>query len=260
MSTRFIAAALFMTAVCTTGTPLAAQVDIGWEGVQFEVSRERLVEVEQELTARLAFGDVDDRLEDEVRFRLDVVQDRLVNGDFREGDRVLLNVRGEAELTDTFTVMSGPMVRLPGIGEVDLRGVLASEVEPRMLEAVSAQLRNPSVTARAMLQLAVSGEVSAPGFYLVTADALVSDVIMMAGLTENAEIDDVAIERGPWRPDAPEQQLAGISLDAMSVNRLGLRGGDRIVVHGGSGISFGQILQWTAIIASTAASIVVLSR
>jgi hypothetical protein len=262
MSARSLAAsaALLLTALCTTGTPLAAQNDIGWEGIQFEVSRERLVEVQQELTSRLSFGDLTNRLATEVRFRLDVVEDRLLNGDFREGDRVVLNVRGEAELTDTFTVISGPMVRLPGIGDVDLRGVLASEVQPRMLEAISAQLRNPSVTARAMLQLAVSGAVGAPGFYLVTADALVSDVIMMAGgPTAEADIDAVAIERGPWRPDAPEQQLTGISLDAMSVNRLGLRGGDRIVVEAEGGVSFGQVLQWTSIVAGAAASIIILT-
>lgn len=251
--------ALLLTALAVA--PVSAQTDIGWEGVQFEVSRDRLVELEQELAARLSAGDLPDQLENEVRFRLDVVRDRLLNGDFREGDRIALNVRGEAELTDTFTVMTGPLVRLPLVGDVSLEGVLASEVQPRMQEAVAQILRDPTVSARPMLQLAVTGEVSAPGFYLVTADALVSDVIMMAGgPTAEGDIGDVSIERGPWRPDAPEQQLTGISLDAMSVNRLGLRGGDRIVVQGEGGFSFGQLLQWTSIIAGAAASIAILSR
>ena len=262
MSVRAVvlAAALIGSALSAVASPVVAQTDIGWEGVQFEISRERLTEVQQELMSTLAASDMDPRLANELRFRLSVVEGRLLNGDFREGDRVALNVRNEVELTDTFTVVAGPMVQLPGIGDVQLSGVLASEVQPAMLEAISRELRNPSVTARAMIQLGVTGEVTAPGFYFVTADALVSDVIMMAGgPTTDAAIDDVTIERGPWRPDAPEQPLTGVSLDAMSVNRLGLRGGDRIVVASEGGVSFGEILQWTGVIAGAAASIVILT-
>ncbi len=260
------AAVLLLLGASGAGSSLAAQSDLGWEGIQLEVSRDRLIEIEQQLASRLAAGGLNNRFESEVRLRLDIVRDRLVDGDFREGDRIVLSVRYQpgivetlGALADTLTVMAGPMVQLPDIGDVGLRGVLASEIQPRMQEAVATLIRDPVVSARAMIQVAVSGEVGQPGFYFVTADALVSDIIMMAGgPNENADLDDVRIERGPWRPDAPEQRLDGISVDAMSVNRLGLRGGDQIVLEG-SGISFGQILQWTSIVAGAAASIVILT-
>lgn len=238
-----------------------SQNPVGWEAVHFEVERERLVQVRQELESIVMDGSLSADRAREAQFQLDVATERLARGDFREGDRFALVVRGEEELTDTFTVMSGPVVRLPVVGNVSLEGVLASELEDHLRTVISEVLRAPEVQARAMLQIQVSGEVANPGFYLVTADALVSGVIMMAGgPTTDAKIDEVEIQRGPWRPDAPVQSLADVSLASMSVNTLGLRGGDRIMVPSEGGVEFGQILQWAAIIASTAASIVILSR
>src|SRR6266566_4950303 len=52
---------------------------------------------------------------------------RLARGDFRVGDRILLSVQGEKELSDTFTVGLGGQLTLPLIGNVPLEGVLRSE-------------------------------------------------------------------------------------------------------------------------------------
>lgn len=246
-SVRPVLLALVAVVASLPLTPLgaSAQQSTAWEGVRFEIDRSRLTEVKAELESTLSSGVLRQKEQVDVRFQLEVVTDRLQNGDLREGDRIVLNVRGEAELTDTFTVLAGPMVRLPEVGEVPVGGILASELEPHLRAALSTVLQSPEVSARAMLQLTVSGAVLRPGFYFVTADALVSDVIMMAGgPTTLAKLDDVSIERGPWRPDAPEQSLADASLQSLSVNRLGLRGGDRIVVPGSSGISTRDFIQW----------------
>ncbi|OYV71887.1 MAG: hypothetical protein B7Z72_05980, partial [Gemmatimonadetes bacterium 21-71-4] len=48
---------------------------------------------------------------------------RPPSGDFRVGDRILMTVEGEPQLSDTFTVVPGPAIDLPVIGTVPLTGV-----------------------------------------------------------------------------------------------------------------------------------------
>src|SRR2546425_1957900 len=56
-----------------------------------------------------------------------LVRARLTEGDFQPGDRILLLVEGEKELSDTFTVGPQRDILLPNTGTVSLQGVLRSE-------------------------------------------------------------------------------------------------------------------------------------
>jgi len=148
----------------------------------------------------------------------------------RVGDRVLLRVEGEQQLSDTFTVSPGPLLVLPAVGELALKGVRRAEVETYLAHELAQFLKQPVVQARVLVRLAVLGEVEHPGFYAVPADALLSQAIMTAGgLTHEAKFSHLRIERD----EAPA--LSGHALQqavarGLTVDQMKLRSGDRIIV------------------------------
>src|SRR5207244_12412489 len=139
---------------------------------------------------------------------------RLDQGDFRVGDRVLLNVqdpaplRGpadrlvgtvkseEEQLSDTFTVGTGPELLLPVVGRVSLKGVLRSELEPALTREVARFIREPVLHAQALISVGVTGEVTRPGYYAVPPDAMVAMVLNAAGgPTRDAELKKLRLDR-----------------------------------------------------------------
>jgi polysaccharide export outer membrane protein len=121
---------------------------------------------------------------------------RGASSGFQPGDRILLRVAGELELTDTFTVRTGPVLVLPIVGSVSLVGVKRDSVETVLAAAIGKYFRDPLVHARALVRVAVLGEVVRPGFYAVPSDALVPDVVMAAGgPTPFARVDGMRVTR-----------------------------------------------------------------
>lgn len=171
---------------------------------------------------------------DELRARADReasnVRTRLVEGDFQVGDRVPIIVDGEPELSDTFTVEQGRVLRFGEMGTVDLAGVLRYELDDRLLEFMSRFVLVPSLSSQPLIRVTIEGAVGAPGFYNVPSETPIADVIMIAGgpLT-SARLRDLRIERGSvviWSGDDVRRALAeGRTLDQMS-----LRAGDTIIL------------------------------
>lgn len=159
------------------------------------------------------------------------VRSRLSDGDFKLGDRIVLSVQGEPSIPDTVAVQAGPMIDLGLFGQVQLHGVLRSEVEAHIRESLSTYLRNnPMVTAQGLMRVSVQGAVGAPGFYVLPADMLLSEALMAAGgPSPTAELDDLRVERGVEvmmeGEDLQEALRAGLSLD-----QLNMQAGDQVVV------------------------------
>jgi len=149
---------------------------------------------------------------------------------FQVGDRILLRVEADSQLSDTFTVAPGPALLLPVIGQVPLAGVRRAEVEPYLARWIGRFLREPVVHARALVRLSVLGEVARPGFYAVPADAVLTDAMMAAGgPTREGKFTALRVERDGaqiWSGTALQRAIAqGLTLDQM-----GLHGGDRVIV------------------------------
>jgi hypothetical protein len=89
---------------------------------------------------------------------------------FQVGDRILLSVEGDSALTDTFTVVAGPVLRLPQIGDISLASVPRSGIEPYLTRELGRYINDPVVSARALIRISVMGEVARPGFYAVPID------------------------------------------------------------------------------------------
>jgi protein involved in polysaccharide export with SLBB domain len=194
------------------------------------MTREQLLDMQQRLQDAAASPGYSPALKEQARREADLIQERLDEGDFRVGDRIVLRVQGAFQFTDTVTVQAGRVVTLPDIGEIPLTGVLRAELQDHMEEELGRYVQDPMVRARSLIRIAVLGAVSDQGFFAIPADALIEDALMIAGgPAENADIDGTEIRRG-------EQVLLGgdgfqqAIIDGRTLDQLGLRAGDRIIV------------------------------
>ena len=164
------------------------------------------------------------------RAEAEALRMRLQYGDFRVGDRVVLIVRRDSALTDTFTVRPGATLSLPGMPPLSLQGVLRSELQEHVTLHVAKLLRDPEVEAYPLIRLGVLGEVDRPGYYFVMPDALVTDAIMVAGgPTREADLTKTTVRRGRT-PLLDRGELRAAVMQGATLDQLGLHSGDEIVV------------------------------
>ena len=170
------------------------------------------------------------------------IRERLERGDFRVGDRVALYVEGEPNIPDTVPVEPGPMISLPLFGQISLDGVLRSEIQEHLTREMSQFIRDPVVRASGLMRLSILGSVGRPGFYVVPADMLLSEALMMAGgPAGNADLEDLQIERASTRlmdgDELSEAMRVGRTLD-----QLNLQAGDQLFVPQQTPSIWGNIL------------------
>lgn len=164
-----------------------------------------------------------------LRERLRAVETRLEQGDFRPGDVVEIFVRQDETLTGQFSVNRQVELEIPNIEPIDMRGVLLSETEQTVREALSVYIKDPDVRARPLRRIAVLGAVAEPGFYDVYPAASISDVLMMAG----GPSTDSKLDKMQYRRDG-ENLLADRQggVESLTLLDLGARRGDEIMVPG----------------------------
>jgi polysaccharide export outer membrane protein len=180
--------------------------------------------------------------------------------EFQVGDRILLHVEGDSALSDTFTVVAGPALRLPNIGEITLAGVRRGDLEPHLTRELGHYINDPVVEARALIRVSVAGEVTRPGYYAVPIDLVLTDALMLAGgATQRARVDRVSIQRGNstvWSGNQLQREIArGATLE-----QLDIRGGDRIQVPGGDPESKWRVLSIIVGSVATAVGVIALTN
>jgi len=179
------------------------------------------------------------------------------DGGVRVGDRIILKVEGEPQLSDTFTVTAGPALVLPVVGSIPLTGVRRDDVERRLTGEIARFIRNPRVEAHLLVRLAVIGEVARPGFYAVPIEALVNDVLMLAGgPTREAKVESIRIQRNgaeTW----PKDSLKAAMAQGLTLNQLDVQPEDQIIVPRLTAARYWQVF---ATIVTTALTIFSLTR
>jgi protein involved in polysaccharide export with SLBB domain len=164
-----------------------------------------------------------------------VIRDRLKQGDLQPGDRVLLEVAGEKELTDTFTVRPERSLLLPNLPEISLVGVLRSELQGYLEKQLGRYLRDPVVQATALVRVGIFGPVAKPGYYNLPADALAPDAIMAAGGPGgNADPSRSVIRRNTVELASKEEVARAINA-GQSLDQMNIQSGDQIIVGERSG-------------------------
>jgi protein involved in polysaccharide export with SLBB domain len=224
-----------------------------------QASREELTLLAAEAERQATSADAEE-LRVQKRLEATELRERLRDGDFQVGDRIVLSVRGDSALTDTFVVRAGRTISLPNISEISLAGVLRSELQSFLSKEIARYVRDPVVQTSSLIRLAVLGEVIRPGFYAVGSDVLVTDVIMLAGGPNGeADLRKVSVRRGSrevWTPDRIHAAITrGTTLD-----QLNLRAGDELVIGEKKRRGFGSVLQIVTALSAVAVGLVSLSR
>lgn len=188
------------------------------------------------------------------------IRQRLTEGDFQPGDRLVLSIVSDAPHTDTLVVRSGRMLELPGKISLSLSGVLRSELESRVSTEVLKYVKAPQITVTPLTRLGVLGEVSRPGFFAFPSDAPLTDAIMAAGgPTGTADMERTIVRRGSQEYRSADETRQAVSR-GMTIDQFGLRAGDELVVGKQRNLMGGPFLGFVGAIASLAAVIVALGR
>ncbi len=257
---RGLLATFVLAVMVTTAGPVDAQLPFETEpgsSVRTRADLEQLLRFYEDALLSPAYSD---RVKASLSVEASRVRARLRDGDFKLGDRIVLSVQGEPNLPDTVPVVAGPMITLPLFGDIPLEGVLRSEVEAHITQALSAFLRDPRVDAQGLMRVSVQGGVRAPGFYVVPADMLLSEAMMVAGgPAPTAELEDLRIERGVdviMEGEELQEALRG----GLSLDQLNMQAGDQIVLpERGQGI-FSNVALVVGLLTSITLAIVQLSR
>jgi protein involved in polysaccharide export with SLBB domain len=157
-------------------------------------------------------------------------QESSANGDVRVGDRIVLLVRGDSALSDTFPVSPARTLRLPTLPELSLQGVPRAQLQEYVRQHIARFVRDPVVEVRPLIRIGLLGEVDRPGYYFVTTDGMVTDAIMMAGgPTREADLTKTTVRRGAtvlWQ----REQFRDALTEGKTLDQLGLRSGDEILI------------------------------
>ncbi|MEN9508066.1 MAG: hypothetical protein RLZZ621_629 [Gemmatimonadota bacterium] len=156
----------------------------------------RLERAEATLVGRGVQGDARVRAMAEVA----ALRQRLSQGDFRVGDRFVVSLRHDAMRVDTAAVRDSLRVSLFTLPDLSLEGVLRAELDERVTAHVARYLRNFTVRTNPLTRIAILGAVRMPGFYYVSPDRPLSDLVMIAGgPAPDADLDQFEIRRSTTR-------------------------------------------------------------
>jgi protein involved in polysaccharide export with SLBB domain len=201
---------------------------LGYGGL--EATREALEALLTEYDGIISSSASDAQVKDQAKAIGDQIRERLVQGDFRAGDRIILQIAGETLQSDTVVVGPGSEIVVAGMGRIPLAGILRSELQGHLTREIGRYIHDPVVRTLSLMRLSIQGAVARPGFYVIPATALLGDVIMFAGgPSQSADLERLEIERNG------QILLEGVELRAAltegrSVDQLNLRAGDQVMV------------------------------
>lgn len=142
----------------------------------------------------------------------------------RGGDRVVLQIWNEPEMSDTFAVAASGTVTLPRIGAVDAGDRTVEGLQDYLQESFTEYLANPSVNIVVLRRVGVIGEVRSPGLYFADLSMTVPDLIARAGgATPAGDLKKITLFRGG-------QQFNLSSGDRQQLSLTDLQSGDQIVI------------------------------
>ena len=208
----------------------AGQTNAGPSPRAGQLTREELTQLLERLEESASSSGNSDRLRERAVRESQIVRERLQHGDFQVGDRIVLFVEGEPQLSDTLVVTPGRTIRLAQIGDISLNGVLRSELQSHLEAELARFLRDPRVRSEALIRLAVLGAVRTPGFYTLAASMLLEEALMAAGGPDGAaDMDRMSVRRGELVLLDGELLQQAIT-DGRTLDQLSLQAGDRLEV------------------------------
>ncbi|HEY0778729.1 MAG TPA: hypothetical protein VGD56_12245 [Gemmatirosa sp.] len=172
------------------------------------------------------------------RTEVDEIRRRLTVGDFRSGDRFLIQdllLGRPGTGGDTVIVRdgpTGPVFSLNTWADASLVGVLRSELPNTVAEYERTYVRDPRLRVVPLTRVAIVGGVPRPGYYTVDPDRQITDAITLAGGpgASNQKKGRIMVNRGSKRLYDTKAVQTAIR-DGRTLDDLGIRSGDEIRVE-----------------------------
>ena len=171
------------------------------------------------------------------------IRSRLRRGDFRPGDRIFVNLSSievdvpqrehlhvNPNFTDTVVVGAGDTISLHGVTDISLSGLLRSELQPVVQKTVERLYKHTTVRTEPLIRVAVMEGVTHPGYYDVSSDVVLSDLIMRAGgPAGTAALDKITVRRRGAELYAARDAAAALQ-QQLTLDQLDIQSGDVVVV------------------------------
>lgn len=129
------------------------------------------------------------------------------------GDRILIKVYGEADLSVSLILAETGTFNYPFLGEIKAQGLTVAELEHQITAGLKGPyLRNPEVTVliEEFRPFYLNGEVERPGGYPYRPGLTLDQAVTLAGgLTERASRNKIVVQR----PGAKGTEKLAIKLD-----------------------------------------------
>jgi len=174
---------------------------------------------------------------DQQRAEAAALRERLREGDFKVGDKIVLHTANTfglpeqtlALLNDTVVVRDARVIRMPNMSDLSLAGVLRSELDSVLNAHVARYLRNVTVRAEPLVQVLVSGPVGKPGYLYLAPDMLVADVLNQASPMPGADLTRTEVKR-VGKVVVKKDSLQAAIRSGATLDRMDLESGDEIAV------------------------------
>lgn len=245
-----------LAVVASAGTAWAQATSSAstWDPSGFTMERAELETMMEQLNSVAASSAYSGRIRDRAERDAAAIRERLDQGDFRTGDRVVIRMEGHPNIPEELPVLPGPRISLPVWGSVSLQGVLRSELVEHLTREIGRYVQNPMIEAHSLVRLSIQGSVGNPGFYTVPADMLLGEALMHAGgPAGGADLDNIQIERTGERLWSGTE-LREVIAEGRTLDQMNLRAGDQIFVPAQGTSNWGRIATWTL---GTTASVLV---
>jgi len=158
------------------------------------------------------------------------IRQRLREGDFQVGDRVIVKIVSDKAHVDTVVVRSGHILDLPDKMSVSVDGVLRSELRDRVAYEVLKYVKATEIEVTPLMRVGILGEVSKPGYFALASDIPITDAIMGAGgPTTSADLEASIVRRGTEAIRSAEETRTAIA-HGLTLDQFGLNAGDELVV------------------------------
>lgn len=190
-----------------------------------------------------------DKKDDAVRSIADI-KDRLENGDFKVGDRFVYTVTVDSVRSDSASVRDGLNVTVMGLPDVSLNGVLRSELDTVLTHHVLKYIKNASVRTVFLVQVSVLGAVARPGFYWMSLDKPLSELITIAGgPAPDANLREVEIKRANRVVLKAKDSRKALE-EGYTIEQVDIRSGDQVRVPVKRKVNWGQVIQLMFVVSS----------
>jgi protein involved in polysaccharide export with SLBB domain len=172
------------------------------------------------------------------RARAAHLRQRLTEGDFRVGDRILIVIQNSPDypaniveaFSDTLVVSEARTIAVPQAGVVQLNGLLRPELDSTLSNALARVfVTPPRIITRVTIPITVSGQVGSQGFHSVTPTIRIADLIQSVGPTGSADVNRIVVKRSGREIISADSLRTEIARGA-TLDQLNMQAGDEIFV------------------------------